>query len=134
MQPRVPVAGPARPIGTGLETSMRRLLSFCLMALCGVLGGALYQAVASNMTVHYPGSHYFGDVLTTSPHDQDIGYLYEMGVTKGYPGGLYGPSITVTRDQMASFQGRIFIASSLISMLVIDYNYFDGYYYGQAAY
>ena len=55
---------------------------------------------------HHPGSYYFTDVSTSSPHDDDIGTLYESGITHGVTATTYDPEGEVTRQQMASFLVR----------------------------
>ncbi len=47
--------------------------------------------------------HAFHDVPLDHPHAPAINTMAEMGVVKGYTEDLYGPSLPVRRDQMASF-------------------------------
>ena len=58
---------------------------------------------------HHPGSYYFTDVSPYFPHDNNIGTLYETHVTAGIGPRLFGPSLSVTRDQMAVFLVKSFL-------------------------
>jgi len=112
---------------------MRRTLLLVLVAaLSGTVGGFVAGWAAT--TVHQPGSAYFTDVSAASPHNQDIGYLYEAGVVKGLGGGTYGPALSVTREQMASYAARTAAEAYLLTMCSMDWNYFGGFFMGQTAY
>ena len=112
---------------------MRRTVLLVLVAaLSGAVGGFVAGWAAT--TVHQPGSAYFTDVSAASPHNQDIGYLYEAGVVKGLGGGTYGPALSVTREQMASYAARTAAEAYLLTMCSIDWNYFGGYASGYQAY
>jgi uncharacterized repeat protein (TIGR02543 family) len=50
----------------------------------------------------------FNDVPTNYWSYKHVEYLVENGTVVGYPDGLYRPSKTVTRDQMAVYLGRCF--------------------------
>jgi len=113
-----------------MRRQMRKVLPMVLAICFGFAGGLLGQATAN----HYAGSHYFPDVSATSPHDQDIGYLYELGVVKGFPDGTYGPGLPVSRDQMASYVTRAAAETYLLTMSSVDWNFFGGYYIGYKAY
>jgi len=101
-----------------------------------VLGAALalFAVRAWAAITHQPGSYYFSDVSSFSPHNQDIGYLVEYGVTSGTTETTYSPSMSVTREQMASFLMRQSAVDSLITLLVQDLAYHNGYLYGDQAY
>lgn len=111
---------------------MKRLLWCLLMVLCGFLGGALFCWASG--AFHQPGSVYFSDVATSSPHNEDVGYLYEGGIVKGISDDLYGPSLPVTREQMASFLGRTSAETYLLTMCSADWKFADGYFTGLRAY
>ena len=74
----------------------RRLTRFLLVA--GVAIAALAPAAWAN--------HQFADVPTGSPHHDDISTIGRVGITGGCGPGLYCPTQTVQRDQMASFVAR----------------------------
>ncbi len=57
-------------------------------------------------------NHQFTDVPTASPHHNDITTIARAGVTGGCGAGLYCPTQTVQRDQMASFIARTLRAST----------------------
>jgi hypothetical protein len=73
-------------------------------------------------------------VSPSSPHDEDIGYLRECGVVQGYPDGTYGPNVTVTREQMATYVARALAFGAAGGELLVDYDYFDGWYWGEHSY
>jgi hypothetical protein len=74
----------------------RRLTRLVLVA--GVAIAALAPAAWAN--------HQFTDVPTASPHHDDISTIGRVGITGGCGPGLYCPTQTVQRDQMASFVAR----------------------------
>ena len=111
---------------------MKRLLWCLLMVLCGFLGGAIFCWASG--AYHQPGSAYFADVSESSVHDDDIGYLYEAGVAKGFSATIYGPTLPITREQMASFLGRTSAEVYLLTMCSADWNFADGYFTGYTAY
>ena len=74
----------------------RRLTRFLLVA--GVAIAALAPAAWA--------THQFADVPTSSPHHDDISTIARASVTGGCGPGLYCPTQTVQRDQMASFIAR----------------------------
>jgi len=74
----------------------RRATRFLLVA--GVALAALAPAAWAN--------HQFTDVPTASPHHDDISTIGRVGITGGCGPGLYCPTQTVQRDQMASFVAR----------------------------
>jgi len=49
----------------------------------------------------------FGDVGTTHPFCDEIGWMSEAAITTGFPGGLYKPSGNVTRQSMSAFMFRL---------------------------
>jgi hypothetical protein len=102
------------------------------MVLCGFLGGAIFCWASG--AYHQPGSAYFSDVQVSSPHNEDIGYLYEAGVAKGISATAYAPSLPVSRDQMASFLGRTSAEVYLLTMCSADWKFADGYFTGYRAY
>lgn len=99
-----------------------------------ILGVALVLLVSTACTLyaqtitHHAGSYYFSDCSSMSPHDEDIGWLYEYGITQGFPDGTYGPSLNVTREQMASYVMRQTVADTALSVFVTDEVLFGGYY------
>jgi hypothetical protein len=99
-----------------------------------ILGAALTMFVLSAWAAipHYAGSDYFSDVSSSSPHNHDIGYLVEYGVTQGTDATHYSPSLPVTREQMASFIMRQTTSDIALSVFVTDLVLFDGYYAYQA--
>ena len=111
---------------------MRKAASVLLMVGAGVLGGFLFSWAQS--MVHNPGSSYFSDVSLSSPHNEDIGYLVEYGVTTGTSATTYSPSMAVTRDQMASFLMRQTAMDTSMTWAIVDNMYHNGYYFGLQAY
>jgi hypothetical protein len=103
---------------------------------CLIFGAAicLFGLTAWAAMTHQGGSAYFPDVSASSPHDHDIGYLYELGIVNGFGDGTYGPDIPVTREQMASYIVRAQLLTYTLTMMSMDYNYFGGYYTGEQAY
>ena len=99
-----------------------------------ILGAALVLLVSTACVLyaqtitHHGGAYYFSDCSATSPHDEDIGWLYEYGITQGFPDGTYGPSLNVTREQMASYVMRQTAADTALSVFVTDEALFGGYY------
>lgn len=49
----------------------------------------------------------FNDVDVTTPHQEDIVWLAESGISTGYPGGLFKPMTDVCRQDMAAFLYRL---------------------------
>ena len=49
----------------------------------------------------------FNDVNVTTPHQEDIIWLAENGISTGYPGGLFKPMTDVYRQDMAAFLYRL---------------------------
>lgn len=49
----------------------------------------------------------FNDVNVTTPHQKDIIWLAENGISTGYPGGLFKPMTDVYRQDMAAFLYRL---------------------------
>jgi len=113
-----------------MRREMRKVLPMVLAICFGFAGGLLGQATAN----HYGGAHYFPDCSAASACDQDIGFAYEGGIVKGYPDGTYNPAGVVTREQMASYTMRNFVSSSAMVVYVVDFMYFNGYYFGADAY
>lgn len=111
----------------------RKLLVVSMMILLGSVGVALYGLGARYVYLHHPGSHYFLDVPTGSPHDEDIGYAVEYGVVSGYWDATYRPHEPVTRQQMATFVMRASSVDPVVSTLIVDEMYFAGYYFGITA-
>lgn len=103
---------------------------------CLIFGAAicLFGLTAWAAMTHQGGSAYFPDVSASSPHDHDIGYLYEMGVVSGFADGTYGPSTPVDRQQMASYIARSHAVVFMLTFMSIDQNFFGGYYTGEQAY
>jgi hypothetical protein len=111
----------------------RKVLAAAMMALLGFAGAALFAAAERFIYVHHPGSFYFLDVASDSPHNEDIGYAAEYGVVSGYWDGTYHPTEAVTREQMASFVMRSSAVDPVAAVLIVDNDYFAGYYYGITA-
>ena len=111
---------------------MKRIGMAVLVLVGGMVGGMLF-CWAQALT-HQPGSAYFDDVDAASPHNEDIGFLVEYGVTSGTTTTTYSPSMAVSRDQMASFLMRSSVRDSMMSWMLIDRLYFNGYYTGYQAY
>jgi hypothetical protein len=103
---------------------------------CLIFGAAicLFGLTAWAAMAHQGGSAYFPDVSASSPHNHDIGYLYESGIVNGFGDGTYAPGVAVTRDQMASYIVRAQMITYVLTMLSMDHNYFGGYYTGEQAY
>jgi len=55
-----------------------------------------------------PSKPTFSDVSTTMWCYRHVEYLAGKGIAAGYPDGLYRPTATVTRDQMAVYMARAF--------------------------
>ena len=55
-----------------------------------------------------PADPTFADVPTSMWCYTHVEYLSELGIVSGYPDGLYRPTATVTRDQMAVYVARAF--------------------------
>jgi PKD repeat protein len=55
-----------------------------------------------------PADPTFADVPTSMWCYKHVEYLSELGIVSGYPDGLYRPTATVTRDQMAVYVSRAF--------------------------
>ncbi len=113
---------------------MRKVLSILMMVGFGFLGAALFAAADGELPFHHPGSCYFKDVSPDSTYDNDVGYAYEYGVVFGFPDGLYRPDDPVSRGLMASFVMRSSAYDPFTAWIVVDYQYFDGYYFGEQAY
>lgn len=69
----------------------------------------LYEALTDEDCT---GSHPFGDIPTSSFAYGSVGCIYELDITKGVSASAYGPSATVTREQMASFLARLYVLVS----------------------
>jgi hypothetical protein len=104
------------------------LLAVTAYDLCAE--GVHVESLAS----HHPGSYYFTDCSSGSPHDDDIGYLYESGIVQGVGGGAYAPDMPVTRQQMASYLARTEAVVYTLTFMSVDWNFFGGYYTGPIAY
>jgi hypothetical protein len=113
---------------------MRRARAVALLLVFACLAGAAGGFAAATWVYHHPGSDYFPDVSPTSNHNDDIGFIAEMGVTHGYWDGTYRPSNLVDRQEMATYIARSVWAGNLYAVLVVDYAYFSGYYFGETAY
>jgi len=92
------------------------MLTVVLALLAGFIGACAYGLVDD--VLHFPGSDYFTDVAVDSPHNDDIGFAVEAGITMGLTPDLYGSNVGVSREQMASFQMRdlaaaLFLATNL---------------------
>ena len=111
----------------------RKALTAMMVVVLGFAGAALFAAVDRYIYVHHPGSFYFLDVASDSPHNEDIGYATEYGVVSGYGDGTYHPNEAVTREQMASFVMRSSAVDPVVAVLIVDNDYFAGYYYGITA-
>jgi hypothetical protein len=112
-----------------------RTLTFVLVgATIAIAGLTTYEALAEPLGTHYPGSYYFTDCSPTSPHDSDIGYLYESAIANGFTADTYGPDLPVTRQQMASYIARTEAVIYALTFMSVDWNFFDGYYTGEWAY
>ncbi len=91
-----------------------------------IAGVAIGLLAAAAWAYHAPGSSYFADVSTASPHDDDIGFCVEAGVTMGTAPDRYSPSLLVSRDQMASFLMRQLAFTSLVMPFWVDAVLFEG--------
>ena len=56
------------------------------------------------------GGHPFTDVAVSSFAFVDIGCIFQLGITTGTSASTYGPSQTVTREQMGAFLARLWRA------------------------
>ena len=92
----------------------RHILTVVIALLAGFLGAFCYGQVDD--VLHFPGSDYFADVAIDSPHNDDIGYAKEAGITMGLTPELYGSEFNVTREQMASFQMRDLAAAIALTV------------------
>jgi len=54
-----------------------------------------------------PATSHFSDVPVGAAFYKEINWMYDAGITTGYPDGTYQPSTIVTRDQMAAFFYRL---------------------------
>lgn len=91
-----------------------------------IAGVAIGLLAAAAWAYHAPGSSYFADVSSSSPHDDDIGFCVEAGVTTGTGPDRYSPSLLVSRDQMASFLMRELAFTSVVMPFWVDAVLFDG--------
>jgi hypothetical protein len=91
-----------------------------------IAGVAIGLLAAAAWAYHAPGSSYFTDVSSLSPHNHDIGFCVEAGVTSGTGPDLYSPSLPVSRDQMASFLMRELAFTSALMPFWVDEVLFDG--------
>jgi len=57
-----------------------------------------------------PAEATFGDVATGSWAYDHVEYCYEQNVVQGYTATTYGPTVEVTRDQMAVYVARAMVA------------------------
>ena len=112
---------------------MRKAATAVLVVAIGLLAASAYQVWATPVS-HSPGSSYFWDVTPGSVTDEHIGYLAEAAVTQGFPDGSYGPTLDVSREQMAVYLTRLIVSETVYTWLVIDDVYFGGYYFGWDAY
>ena len=55
-----------------------------------------------------PATPTFPDVAPTDIAYDHVEYCYDQGVVRGFPDGTYGPTVLVTRDQMAVYISRAF--------------------------
>ena len=112
-----------------------RTASLLILGLAlGILGVGVFETYAQPLYGHYPGSYYFPDCSSASPHDHDVGYLYESAIVSGFPEGTYGPGMAVTRQQMASYIIRSQAIAYSLTFMSVDWNFFGGYYTGYQAY
>jgi len=112
---------------------MRKAATAVLVVAISLLAATAYQVWATPVS-HNPGSSYFWDVAPGSVTDEHIGFLAEAGVTQGFPDGSYGPTLDVSREQMAVYLTRLIVSETVYTWLVIDDVYFGGYYFGWDAY
>ncbi len=95
---------------------MRRFLSLVAVAVVAAVSvavhvpvaGAAPQARSTTSACTFPGGFEdgFADVATTNAHEASIDCIVYWQITTGLRPGVYGPSGTVTRGQMASFLAR----------------------------
>ncbi len=78
-----------------LSSATKKILTVPFFA--GILLGAVTTTLAAGML----GSSVFRDVLPGSYYDAAVGRLYEQGVVKGGPDGLFHPGEYVTRADVA---------------------------------
>ena len=104
------------------------------LVILGVAVGLLIATAWSAVITHQPGSAYFSDVSASSPHNEDIGFLVEYGVTQGTTPTTYTPAMSVTREQMASFLMRSTALDTAFSLVLWDLAYNNGYNFGYQAY
>lgn len=105
-----PGGRPANEYGPGLDVSRAQMASFVarmMRAADRFDEGGRIQALPP-----YDGSNAFSDVPAGNAHESNINRLQQANIVQGGPNGLpttqYGPSLTVSRAQMASFVARAY--------------------------
>ena len=78
----------------------RRFLAMTALALVAFAGGAMREALAT--------CGVFADVPDGNAFCASILQVYYLGITSGTTPTTYGPSATVTREQMAAFLARTY--------------------------
>ena len=86
-----------------------------LVARLGLIGG---MALATPAALAAPPCAGFGDVDALSGFCPNIEWIKNRGVTLGCLAGLYCPTGTVSRDQMAAFMNRLGTALTAQQLLV----------------
>ena len=112
---------------------MAKMASGVLIVAIGLLGTTAYRVWATPAS-HSPGSSYFSDVSPGSVADEYIGFLREANVTQGFPDGSYGPTLDVSREQMAIYLTRLMACELAYTLFLIDELLLGGYHYGWTAY
>lgn len=94
----------------------RHILTVVIALLGGFMGAYCFALTDAETEGHSPGSDYFTDVVADSPHNDDIGFARELGITMGFSADTYGSDFPVRRDQMASFQMRDLAAAVVLGI------------------
>lgn len=81
----------------------RRALRGLHVLLVGVLSLTLSMGVAPARAYEPLPTSPFTDVPTTSPYYEAISWMYESGISTGWPDKTYRPTQQVDRDAMAAF-------------------------------
>src|SRR5262245_63944535 len=84
--------------GGGSARQSFRVVVVALVLAIGTVGG-----VAG-------ASHQFDDVPDDNPFHDDVGWMADLGITGGFADGGFHPGATVTRQSMAAFLHRLWLA------------------------
>ena len=80
------------------KTRIRALLAAAVAVLMAMLA-----VPAPAQAYDPPAVSPFSDVPTSHPHYTEIAWMWEQGISTGWPDGTYRPSQQVDRDAMAAF-------------------------------